>query len=320
MQTRRMFLWGLAGAAVSLPGQQSRQLKPLAGIFPIVQTPFTPDDRLDTRTLAQEIRFLDRAGVHGVVWPQLASEYFDLTMEERLAGMEVVASTAKALRPAVVLGVQADDTQTALAYVRHAEKLSPDALIALPPRQEKDKQKILAYYQALGEHCNRPLFAQTIGDMSVDFVLQMVEAVPNLHFLKDEAGQTLPRLSEFARRKTAKLRGVFTGAHGRTLIDEMARGSAGTMPAAPFADLYVRVWEEWRAGRRQQAMDFFAKVSLMVAEATAYGMPGIKYLLELRGVFANTLCRSAGKNAVLDEEAKAALRRALDYVKPVLRA
>ncbi len=314
MYSRRLFLQALG--ALPLLGKDS---KPLGGIFPIVQTPFSDDGKLDPKTLAEEIRFLDRTGVQGVVWRQLASEYFDLTKSERLAGMEAVASTGNPLKPAVVLGVQADDIDTALEYTRAAEKLNPSALIALPPRGEKDNTKVVAYYKAIGEASTRPLFAQTIGDMSVKFVISMAAAVPNLRYIKDEAGQTLPRLSEYRRRNSEFIRGVFTGAHGKTMIDELARGAAGSMPAAGFADLYVAVLESWRAGRRAEAMERFSKVMLLVTEVSAYGIPALKYLLELRGVFPNHVCRSAAKNSIFDEEARKSLRETLEFVKPQLR-
>lgn len=314
MQTRRLFLQSLAASTLV-----AKEGKPLAGIFPIVQTPFTNDGKLDTGILAKEIRFLDRTGVQGVVWPQLASEYFDLTMEERFAGMEVVSGVGKALKPAVVLGVQAADIETALKYVKHAEKLAPDALIALPPK-EKDHGKILEYYKAIGDNCNRPLFAQTIGDMSVEFVERMCTTVPHLHFIKDEAGEFLPRMTEFRKRNSSQIKGVFSGNHGKTLIDELARGSAGTMPAVPFADLYVRVWEAWQSGRKTEALESFSKVMLLVTQVTTYGVPSLKYLLELRGVFTNHQCRKSTKTTMFDEEAKKALKATFDFVRPLLKA
>ena len=49
--------------------------KPLRGIFAIAQTPFTESNQLDLNVLAREVEFIDRGGVHGFVWPQMASEY-----------------------------------------------------------------------------------------------------------------------------------------------------------------------------------------------------------------------------------------------------
>jgi 4-hydroxy-tetrahydrodipicolinate synthase len=83
-----------------------------------------------------------------------------------------------------------------------------------------------------------PLIVQTIGDMSVEFVLRMRKDIPTLRFVKDEAGHTLSRISEYQRVAPELV--VFTGAHGKTMIDELSRGASGTMPAAPFADLAVQ--------------------------------------------------------------------------------
>jgi len=323
--TRRRFVRRAAAGAFGLALAGPRLARPdgakrLEGVFPIMQTPFTGADRLDTETLAREVEFLDRCGVHGVVWPQLASEYFDLTPEERAAGAEAVVAAARGKRPAVILGVQGPDTEAAVRYARAAEKLGPDAIIALPPRGAADPERILAYYRAIAGACGRPLFVQSIGDMSVDFVLRMARELPTLRYVKDEAGQTLPRITEFRARGAGLIRGVFTGAGGRTFLDELARGAAGSMPAAPFADLYVRTWDLWRAGMRKEAADMFSKVLLLVTEVQAYGIASLKYLLELRGVFGNSRCRSEGAKTVFDDEARRFLRETLEVVRPYLKA
>lgn len=320
MLSRRLCLRLLASGTLAAPAAlHGAPAKPLAGVFPIVQTPFSDDDRLDTKVLGEEIRFCDRIGVHGVVWPQLASEYADLSLEERFAGMEVVAGIGKELRPAVVLGVQGPDIATALKYTRHAEKLAPDAIIALPPPAAKDPRQVIAYYKAIGEHTSRPLFAQTIGNMPVDTVLEMAATIPNFRYVKDEAGHTLSRISEYRHKNSGNIKGIFTGGHGRTMIDELMRGATGTMPAVPFGDLYVNVWDAWNAGNRASAFDQFSKLMLLVTQVAAYGIPSIKYILHKRGVFPNANCRSGAKAAHFDGEARTAIDAALAFVKPSFR-
>ena len=66
----------------------------MRGVFIIMATPYTASDAVDYEDLAREVDFLDRCGVQGMVWPQLASEYSKLTREERLRGMEVIAKAA----------------------------------------------------------------------------------------------------------------------------------------------------------------------------------------------------------------------------------
>src|SRR5262249_17627712 len=208
--------------------------------------------KLDTETLAKEIKFLDKCGAHGVVWPQLASEWSELAPGERMAGAEAIIAAAKGARCAVVLGVQGPDIEAARRYARMTDKLGPDAIIALPPR-DRNLDHVADYYRAIAKECALPLFVQTVGDMSVEFIVRLRRAIPSLRFGKDEGGHTLSRISEY--RRVAPDLVVFTGAHGKTMIDELERGSSGTMPAAPFIDLYVQLWNYWQAGKREKAME-----------------------------------------------------------------
>ncbi len=326
--SRRDFLAMTAAATGSVlfvrPASGASGEPQLQGIFPIMQTPFNDSGALDMETLAREVQFLHRVGAQGMTWPQMASEWPQLTFDERLAGAEAIMRADKSLdaatRPAVVIGVQANDTETAVKYARHAEKLRPDAIIAIPLNQGKDEALQMEYYSAIGEACSRPLIVQTVGQMSVDLVLRMAKQIPTLRYAKDEAGATLPRLTEYAKRGQI-LRGVFSGKHGPTFLDELARGAVGNMPASGFADLYVASWKAWVAGQHDQAMDLFSKTLLLIMDAQAYGVEGQKYILQLRGVFPNTKCRrpEAGSQ-VFDDEARAAIRRTVNYVKPWLKA
>ena len=317
--SRRGFLTSSAafGAAWAAPWGALANEPGFSGIFPIVQTPYTEAGKLDFQTLAREVKFLDRTGVHGIVWPQRASQYQYLTEAERLEGMEVLAAANKAPRPKLVLGVQGSDTATAVRYAKHAQRLRPDAIVALPTRDqgEFDLGEVADYYAAIGEACDLPMFVQTTGNMSVEFVLKMAKRIPTLRFVKDEAGHTISRISEFRDKGGAQGPTVFTGGHGRTLIDEMMRGVAGNMPASGWVDLYVRVWDLWRAGRRAEALDIFSKIMLFVTQATAHGFQSLSYVLYLRGVFPNYQIRGADQRR-LDEPAKEAFRETYEFVKP----
>src|SRR5215471_9335296 len=135
--TRRELLTGFGLAALSPLLAATQPDKPMRGIFIIMATPYTASKAVDYEDLAREVDFLDRCGVHGMVWPQLASEYAQLSKEERMRGMEVIAKAAKGKRPALVLGVQAANKNAALEYLEKAESLAPDALISMPPTEAK---------------------------------------------------------------------------------------------------------------------------------------------------------------------------------------
>src|SRR4051812_15749866 len=316
MTNRRDFLKAAAFSIAAAPlGAAS---KPLRGIFPIMQTPFTTAGKLDTETLGKEVKFLDKCGVHGVVWPQLASEWSTLEPDERSAGAEAVMAAAKGGRCAVVLGVQGPDVDAARRYARMADKLGPDAIIALPPRDAGNLDRVSEYYRAIAKECGLPLFVQTVGNMSIEFVMRMRKDIPSLRFVKDEAGHTLSRISEY--RRVAPDLVVFTGAHGKTMIDELERGASGSMPAAPFIDLYVQLWNYWQAGKREKAMEDLSRISLLVNQVSAYGLPSLKYLLYLRGVFPNWRCRGAAEDAHFDAEARKTLKETYEFAHKLIKS
>jgi 4-hydroxy-tetrahydrodipicolinate synthase len=324
MLDRRLFL-RLAGAApLSLPGFAASK-KPLRGIFPIMQTAYTPDDKVDLPVLAKQVAFLERTGVHGMVWPQLASEYYNLTHEERIAGAEAILAAGRSVRPAIVIGVQAQKAEEAVEYARHATRHGADAMIALPPREETDWNRIATYYKAIGEASPLPLFIQAIGKVSVDNIIELSRAVPTLRYIKDEAGPVLARISE-VKKKAPELH-PFTGGHSRTLIDEMMRGAEGSMPAAAWVDLNAAAWDAFQAGDRGVAFDLTGKALLFVLAAESYGLPAIKYVLHLRGIFPTYTVRQGkthpnegSRTSPLDEDAKRAIGAIYTYLRPWLRA
>jgi hypothetical protein len=125
---------------------------------------------------------------------------------------------------------------------------------------------------------------------------------------------------------------------GRTLIDEMRRGSSGSMPTAAFPDLFAQTWDLWHEGKHKQAMDMHARTLLCTTESDAQAPPGpatpesAKYVLCLRGVFKTSRLRRrpgpgsapaaepVSMEASVDDAGKQALRETLEYVKPYLRA
>lgn len=313
--SRRGFLFLAGAATVPAAGTPA---KPLRGIFPIAQTPFTEAGGLDLDALAAQVRFLDRCGAHGAVWPQLASEWDTLTESERMDGAEAFVAAGKNLRLAVVLGVQSPDAAMAVRYARQAERLGADAIISLPPPQGDDPGAILDYYKKVGSAANLPLFAQAVGRMTPDLLIGMYRAIPTLRYIKDEAGQPLERIARLQAGSEGKLK-VFSGSHGRTLIEEMRRGFSGSMPAAGFADLYAQTWDLWQAGKHTEAMAMHGRTLMVLTEMSLYGLEGLKYPLVLRGVFKNSKARKQESSSRLTEKGKQALREALEFAKPFLR-
>jgi TolB-like protein/Tfp pilus assembly protein PilF len=162
----------------SADARDRRGGKPLRGLFPIGQTPCTPDNKLDLDCLAAEVKFCNRGGVHGFVWPQIASGWAGLTQKERMEGAEAILAAGKGGKTALVIGVQTlgGDVNGAVEYA-NTRRHGADAIVSLPP-EKADANAMLEYYKTIGKATDLPLFVQSTGDMSVDLVVRMFRKFP----------------------------------------------------------------------------------------------------------------------------------------------
>jgi 4-hydroxy-tetrahydrodipicolinate synthase len=274
--------------------------KPWRGLFPVAQTPFTPDNKLDLDCLAAQVKFCNLNRVPGLMWPLNSSGWFHLTEKERMDGAESIMAAAKGGNAAVIIGVQATggDVNAAVRYAQHAAKCGADGLISLPPGAlaEKTAEKVsdkavLDYYKTLGAATDLPLMIQSYGDMSVEFIVELYEQVPTLKGVKDETtGSPLPRIPEFRKRLGDKF--VVMAAHNCIqMLDELRAGFDGYVPIITYADLLQTTFELWNEGKQKEAFDMFGRVQ---AFQTITG--ATQYLLTARGVFKETtVVRDAGR-------------------------
>ena len=319
-ETRRQFLAGLgaaalAGRAAAAPGKTMR------GVFIIMATPYTAGGEVDYEDLAREVDYLDRCGAHGMVWPQLASEYSKLTRDERMRGMETIAKAAKGRKPALVLGVQAGNTEAALEFARRAEALEPDALISMPPSEAKSADEFRPYFTALAGATKRPVFIQTTGGPknlapSVELLAALAREFPNLGYIKEEEKPAIERMQALARHRPA-VKAIFSGAGGRSMLYEARLGFDGTMPGAAYSDIHAQVWDLYQAGRRDEARDLFGRLLLM--QELENHIPGTRqYIMRKRGVFKTMVSRQ--RKGEIGPEAAREIDFNFEALRPYLRA
>jgi 4-hydroxy-tetrahydrodipicolinate synthase len=288
-------IMGAAAAASCSPRLFAAPGKPMRGAFIIMATPYTDAKDVDYEDLAGEVDFLHRSGVQGMVWPQFASEYPHLKKEERFQGMETLARAAAGKKPALVLGVQAPNIDEMIEVARHAEKLQPDALIAMPPKEAKSLQDYRAYYSALCKLAKRPVFIQTTGgaegvEPTAEFIIEMATEYPNFGYVKEEFKPVLQRLIEMSKHRPSPIKSVFSGSAGRGWPYEMRYGLDGTMPGAMYSDIYAQLWELHQQGKQDEIRDLFAKLMLLI-NLDAH-IPGVRsYVFKRRGIFKTTKSR-----------------------------
>jgi 4-hydroxy-tetrahydrodipicolinate synthase len=338
---------GIGARALGAPGEEVRGAvlttpsgKPLRGLYPIVETPFTADNVLDAELLAAEVRFINRGGCAGMIWPVFASSWSTLSDAERLAGAEAMLATGKGGKAAIAIAVQNTewDTATSVRYAKHAAAHGADAIVSIPPNNgwNVSDGKIIDYYAAIGKATDLPLIVQSRGTMSVDLMIEMFHSIPTMKATKDEVGDPLERIPDLIRRTDNKL-AVWAagGATGNVLLPALPLGLVGLCPTPQVADLLQQVMDLYWSGQHRAAFDMFGRVQ---AFATIPG--AMEYLMVARGVFKDSTTSrkqpmepealksppSGGgppggrHTAPLSETEKAFVRSALhEYLAPYLR-
>jgi len=260
----------------------------LAGIYQILQTPFDEDGEIDWASFANQIEYSISAGAHGLVAPALASEFFTLSDAERRQVVEF-AGQAIAGRVPFVVGVQGLNLRIALEFAQQACECDATALMAMPPYLRKaSKADLRAYYRALAQF-ERPLIIQNapapIGSpMSPRELVDLLAAEENILYIKEETNPILQHIGDIIALDEGNCAGVFGGANGTYLIDELKRGACGNMPAGGLVDAQVKVYNLYRAGRIEEAESLSHKLLPLLNYATVYGVSFHKYVMWRRGI------------------------------------
>ena len=268
----------------------------MRGVFIILNTPFTATGDVAWSDLEREVRFVERGGCSGIVWPQGSSGVTTLTKAERLRGMEVLANAVRGTRLTLVLGVQGKDTSEMLEYTAKANALDVDAVIAMPPTTGTSLDDYRTYFQALGKATTRPVFVQTSGGAknlfpSVELIVSLAREFPHMAYVKEESDPLVPRMrAEVAARPT--LKGIFGASLGTGWLYEMRLGLDGIITGmGMYADLMGRIWEMHESGRHDEVRDAYSRFLLM--RNLNDSIPGTDlYVMKMRGVFSTTVRRT----------------------------
>jgi len=337
--TRRECFGVLAAAAVFPPLQQAATPpkasapnpetgKPMRGAFMILSTPFTDAGEVDWDDLAREARFVDQCGAHGIVWPQGSSSVANLTKDERMRGLEVLAKANHSRKAALVLGVQGQNTAEMLEYARRAEALAPDALIAMPPGAARSVDEYREYFRALAQVTARPVFVQTSGgakDLAppVDLIVELAREFPHVAYVKEESAPLIERMKAELRQRPL-IKGVFGASYADGWLYEMRLGLDGVMTGmAMYADLMARLWDLHERGQSEAVRDAYSRFLLM--RNLNQQIPGADlFVMQKRGVFKTTTTRTGGaaawkaKPLTLTPEAIAEIEYRFAALKPYL--
>ncbi len=292
---RREFLGTMAAAGGLALSTASAVKEPWAGAFIIMQTPFLENLEVDGASLMREADFLVHCGVQGMVWPAGAGETQELSHDERVKFARMVVEGARGRAP-VLIGVHAPNKFEAVDYAREAERMGADGMLAMSQTDGSNDLSILTdYFTAIANASKLPLCIQvTSPALTVDFLIDLTHKLPTFRYVKEEQEPVPERVSRYVKEANGLLVPM-TGGGSRNFLNEMARGSRGTMPGAGFADIQAEIWEWYQAGKKKEARDLFAKMLMMAVLEQHTGYVVQKEILRRRGIFETVVMRNTRK-------------------------
>lgn len=296
---------------------------PLAGVLPVVHTPFLNDDSIDWASLEREVDWVLSQGADGLC-TGMVSELLRLTANER---MELAArlSRLKDGRGVFVAGIGAESTRAAVEFGRHAVACGADAVMAIPPISAAlPDDDLLSYFTAIAEQVEAPLIVQDASSyvgrpipLSVCVAL-LDQFGPERILFKPEAAPLGPNLSAL-RDATGHRAKIFEGSGGISLVDSFRRGIVGTMPGVEFLPGIIGVWRALKRGDEATVYRIYFPICALVALQLQAGLDGFlaveKYVLHTQGLF-TTDRRRRPYAWSLDEET----RREVDRLRAQLEA
>lgn len=281
----------------------------LAGIFQILHTPFADNGDIDWASYEDQITYCMQAGVHGLVTPVLASEFFTLSDAERLSVVEFASKHIDGRVPLVV-GVQGLTLSIAREFAQHAIDNNADAIMAMPPYLRKaPKHDVELYYHELASF-GLPVIIQNapapVGTpLSPADLATLLKTEANIRYIKEETPPILQRINQIIDQSGGSCDGIFGGANGLYLIDELQRGACGNMPAGGLVDVQVKIYNLYKEGNIAEAEAIHFQLLPLLTYASMYGVAFHKYVLWQRGVLRSPFARDPQKATLNNDDIQA---------------
>lgn len=141
-----------------------------------------------------------------------------------------------------------------------------------------------------------PVFLQDTSGAPITATLarQLADECDHILYIKVESAPTPLKVAE-AVRQAGDLLTVFGGAGGNYLLEELRRGSQGTMPGCSQPEAFVEIWNLYQAGDVPAARAVFERKIVPVNRLAGLGWGAFytvhKELLRRRGIISTATVR-----------------------------
>ena len=271
------------------------------GVFPILVTPFTDDELIDLTSFARVVDFMSQLGVDGVTVLGVLGESNRLLDAEREELIQSAVATADGRIP-VVVGTSHPGTHATLQLSQRAEALGAAAVMITPSRENvPNETRIFEYFHQVASGISIPIIAQdhpasTGVHMSNDLILRIVEEIPQIACIKQEAVPTPP--------KTRALLAGFSPTHRPAILTglgalygryDLESGSDGFMTGFAFPEVLQALVAARKAHDDARLCAIYEQFLPLIVFEQQPGVAVRKEIFRLRGLLQSNCVRHPGR-------------------------
>lgn len=270
----------------------------LAGVIPILPTPFTAKGEADEAGFRNVIDAVISDGVNGLAMFGLASEYAKLADAEKIRLTRILVEQA-AKRVPVIVAITHHSLEVARKEAVEAIRVGADALMVMPPFfMAPSTDSVQTHIATIAAVTTAPVIVQyapiqTGISLTADTFVALHKKYPNLAYVKVDLIPSGPMISQLQAlsNKSLKSMMVYMGLH---LPHDMACGAVAVMPTVSvsrsFVELFRLLQTDPEEGRRLH--ERLLPLLNFMMQSVEMLISTEKLLLQRRGLLVSTCCRS----------------------------
>ncbi|WP_408646974.1 dihydrodipicolinate synthase family protein [Trinickia dabaoshanensis] len=273
--------------------------RPFSGVFPVAPTPFTESGDLDLDGQRRVLDCMIDQRVDGICILANYSEQFLLTDAERDVLVDLCL-THVAGRVPVMVTCSHFSTQIAAERAKRAAAAGASIVMVMPPYHgatlRVDENAMFDFFAQVATAANVPVMIQDAPlsgvNLSVPFLVRVANELPLVRYFKIEVPQAAAKLRALIAAGGTAIEGPFDGEEAITLLPDLDAGATGTMSSALLPDLIRTVFDDFRAGRRDEARAGYARIlPLINYENRQCGLRAAKTVMMEGGVIKSDAVR-----------------------------
>ncbi len=266
--------------------------RPINGVVPVVSTPLTKDENIDTEGLKRLVQFLNSKNIGGMWALGTGSEDMNLSFQKRLLVARTLCETNAGQTP-IILGAGFFAMEDILSFINETRDLEFDAYHVMPYHPLLSLERLDWFYRHIADKCSKPLFMYTSGNWSKPITPAFIE---NLKSHPNIAGIKFSNVNAVLTTKVAALANenfqVITAVASQMLACLSVGSKAHTSSLAScLPEMMIEIYELFTTGRHNEALakqnrlnTFLSVFAKNTKKDNFLQAADEKYILSIRGI------------------------------------